>query len=149
MTEKDFNISIIKPVQFSLATSKIAVENATDARAKEFAGFELAETTVLLSVLKDLETILPEMDETARTAFNEIESQEVGAEFDRLYIKAQLQTHRLLRDLTEEYIKQAPGDHLIVDELQTRHIAALALVMFKEHVAITERLSKELSGESE
>jgi putative membrane protein len=63
-----------------------------------------------------------------------------------LYIRAQLKNHRLLRDLTEDYLKEAPTNHLDKEESQGKHLATLALTVFNEHVAITERISKELAG---
>jgi hypothetical protein len=55
-----------------------------------------------------------------------------------------------LRDLTEDYLNEAPTDHLDKEELQGRHLATLALAAFEEHVAITERINKELAdGETE
>jgi putative membrane protein len=86
MTEKDFNNSVIVPVQFSLATSKIAVDKARNKNVKEFAGFELAEAIAVTSILKDLGTMIPEMNEEAKTAFTEIESNEEGIGFDKIYI---------------------------------------------------------------
>ena len=130
MTEKEFNNSLMEPIQFSLATSKIAVDKASNKNVKEFAGFELEEVTVITSVLKDLGTMIPEMNEETRTAFTEIESNAPGLDFDKLYIKAQLKNHRLLRDITEDYLKEAPVKNLDKEESQARHLAALALTVF-------------------
>jgi len=147
MTEKEFNNSLMKAVQFSQATSKIASGKAGNKNVQEFAGFELEETTVITSVLKDLGTIIPEMDEEAKISFNEIESCEPGKAFDELYIRAQLKNHRLLRDLTEDYLKEAPTGNLDKEETHGKHLAMLALTVFNEHVAITERINKELTNE--
>jgi putative membrane protein len=148
MTEKEFNTSVVAPVQLSLATSKIAVDNATAKNVKEFAGFELAESIALTTILKDLGTLIPAMEEKDKAAFAEIESAEAGMEFDKLYIKVQLNNHRMLRDLSEEYLKEAPTENLDNEESTGKHLAILALTVFNEHVAITERIDRELTGGS-
>ena len=147
MTEKEFNNSLMKTVQFSLAISKVAVGKASNKNVKEFAGFELEETTVITSVLKDLGTIIPEMDEEANASFTEIESNEAGIAFDKIYIQAQLKNHRFLRDFTEDYLKEVPTGNLDNEESNSKHVAMLALTLFNEHVAITERINKELGNE--
>jgi len=148
MTEKEFNINLAVPVQFSLATSKIAAEKAVNKNVKEFAGFELAEATALTTVMKDLGTILPEMDIDSKATFAEIEGA-TGDQLDQLYIRAQVKNHRLLRNLAEDYLETAPVDKLDEAESHSKHLATILLVIFEEHIAVTERISNELgTGEN-
>ena len=147
MTEKEFHDSLVAPVQFSMSASKIAVDRATNNRVKEFAGFELAETTAITAVLKTMETIFPEMDEETKKSFGIIESTAAGDEFDKLYLQSQLKNHRLLRDLTEDYLNEAPTDQLDKIEAEDKLIATLILPFFEEHVTIIERLGKKLGIE--
>lgn len=146
MTEQEFNNSLMAPIQFSMASSKIAVEKATNINVKEFAGFELTETVALTSALKTLQTLLPEMTEESKAAFTEIESAEANV-FDKLYMAAQQKNHRMLRDLTEDYLNDAPIAKLDKDESQNKLLATIILPFFEEHVAITHRLCKELGVE--
>jgi len=147
MTEKEFNSRLMAPAQLSLATSKIAIEKIQNSSAKEFAGFELAETTAITTVLKSIGVLAPEMDEESKSIFSKIESAVLGPEFDKLYIESQLKNHQLLRDLTEDYLNEAPSGNLDQEESQGKYLATLALTMFNEHVTITERISKELQGD--
>ena len=143
MTELEFNNSLMAQVQLSLATSKIAVDKAANEFVKSFSGFELSETTALASVLKDSGTLIAPMEEETKNLFTEIESTETGTKFDLLYLEAQLKNHQQLRDLTEDYLNDAPANNLDVVEVQGKHIATLVLPAFEEHINMIERLQKE------
>jgi len=146
MTEREFNASLIGPVQFSLATSRIAVDKATNEKVKEFATFELAETVALTKVLTELGTVIPITDENTKVEFTEIESAEKGITFDKRYMKSQVANHKLLRDLTEEYLKEAPADNLDKEEVKQKHLAILVLTIFNQHIAIAENVDIALSN---
>ncbi len=143
--EKEFRMGVIGPAELSLATSQIAVGKATNKDAKEFAGFELTEAIAVTSVLKDLGTPVPPMDAKAKATLNKIKTAKPGMDFDKAYIQAQLENHEFLRDLAQNYLKNAAGKTGAAEN-QTRHLATLALAVFKEHVAITSRILGELKG---
>jgi putative membrane protein len=146
MTEKEFNESLIGPVQFSLATSRIAVDKATNEKVKEFATFELAEAVAVTKVLTDLGIVIPVTDENTKAEFTEIESAEKGIAFDKQYMKSQVTNHKLLRDLTEEYLKEAPSENLDKEEAEEKHLAILLLTIFNQHIAIAEKIAGELNN---
>ncbi|TSJ36352.1 DUF4142 domain-containing protein [Mucilaginibacter corticis] len=142
--EKEFRMGVIGPAELSLATSQIAVNKATNKNAKEFAGFELGEAIAVTGVLKDLGTPVPAMDAKAKATLEKIKSTPAGPEFDKVYIQAQLENHEFLRDLAQNYISK--GKMAGAAENQGRHLATLSLAVFKEHVAITSRILKELGA---
>lgn len=142
-TEADFRNGVIGPAELSLATSKIAVEKATNEHAKIFAGYELAEAIAVTKVLRELGTAVPEMDEKAKATLSKIESAS-GAEFDIAYIQAQLENHEYLRDLAEGFLANSSNDD--VAEMHGRHLATLSHAVFVEHVDITSRILSELKG---
>lgn len=142
--EKAFRMGVIGPAELSLATSQIAVNKATNKNAKEFAGFELGEAIAVTGVLKDLGTPVPPMTAKAKATLEKIKSTPAGAEFDKVYIQAQLENHEFLRDLAQSYISK--GKLAGAAENQGRHLATLSLAVFKEHVAITSRILKELGA---
>lgn len=142
--EKEFRMGVIGPAELSLATSQIAIGKATNKNAKEFAGFELGEAIAVTGVLKDLGTPVPPMDAKAKATLEKIKSTPAGPEFDKAYIKAQLENHEFLRDLAQNYISK--GKMAGAAENQGRHLATLSLAVFKEHVAITSRILKELGA---
>ena len=143
-TEKEFRQGVIGPAELSLITSQIAVNKATDKYAKEFAGFELEEAKAVTSVLKDLGTPVPAMNAKAQATLTKIKTS-TGAAFDKAYIQAQLENHEFLRDLAQNYLKNSAGKTSPA-ESQTRHLATLALAVFKEHVALTKQILGELKG---
>ncbi|SEP81880.1 putative membrane protein [Devosia sp. YR412] len=144
-TEADFRNGVIGPAELSLATSKIAVEKATNEHAKIFAGYELAEAMAVTEVLRDLGTEVPEMDEKAKATLAKIEAAS-GADFDIAYIQAQLENHEYLRDLAEGFLANSSADNTDMAEMHGRHLATLSHAVFKEHVDITTRILAELKA---
>lgn len=142
--EKEFRMKVLGPAELSLATSQIAVSKATQKNAKEFAGFELTEAIAVTGVLKDLGTPIPAMDAKAKATLAKIKTTPAGSAFDKAYIAAQLENHEFLRDLAQDYLGK--GKMAGAAESQTRHLATLALAVFKEHVAITKRILGELGS---
>lgn len=143
-SETEFRMGVIGPAELSLATSKIASEKASQKNTKEFAGFELTEAIAVTSVLKDLGTPVPPMNTKAKAILEKIKNMPSGNEFDKIYIKAQLENHEFLRDLAQNYLNKSK-DKTTAAESQGRHLATLALANFKEHVAMTQRILAELN----
>lgn len=141
---KEFGMAVIGRAELSLVTSKIAVDRASKADAKEFAGFELTEAIAVTTVLKDLGTPIPTMTAKAKATLEKIKNAPAGPEFDKAYIAAQLENHEELRDLTQAYLGHPAPPTSNMAESQGRHLGTLSLAVFKEHVAITQRISKEL-----
>ena len=144
MNEKEFRTKVLGPAELSIATSQIAVDRATNKNAKEFAGFELIEAIAVTKVLKDLGTEVPPMDSKSKVTLDKIKNTAKGLEFDKAYIIAQLKNHEFLKDLAENYLKNSSDIKGNVAEMHGRNLATLALATFKEHVAITKRISEEL-----
>ena len=144
-SEAIFRKGVIGPAELSLAASKLAVDKATQANAKEFAGFELTEAIAVTTVLKDLGTPVPEPDAKAKETLETLQSAAKGADFDKAYIKAQLENHEFLRDHAMAYLKNASADTSDAGK-QGQHLATLALATFKEHVAICQRIATELGA---
>lgn len=145
-SEELFRLGVIGPAELSLAASQLGVEKATRADVKEFAGFELTEAVAVTSVLKELGTPVPAPDAKAKATLEKLKSANKGAEFDRAFISAQLENHEFLRDHAMDYLKRNTGSKSGAADLQTQHLATLALATFKEHVAITKRISGELKA---
>ena len=132
-TEKQFRMGVIGPAMLSLVTSQIAVDKATSPAAMEFANFELREAIGVLEVLKSLKTPAPPMNATAKATLAKIKNTPKGAEFDKVYMTAQLANHEFLRDLANSYLANSKG-HTSMAEMHGRHLATLTLGVFKEHV---------------
>ncbi|MVN86243.1 DUF4142 domain-containing protein [Deinococcus sp. HMF7620] len=146
LTERDFRLGVIGPAELSLITSRIAVSRATQANAKEFAGFELREAVAVTTVLKELGTPVPPMDAKAKATLTKIQSAAPGREFDLAYITAQHENHIFLRDLATAYLSNTVPNEKTFAEQQGRHLATLALNQFTEHVELTARILRELQS---
>ena len=141
-----FYTAVLPRAEMSLSTSQLAVEKATNRNAHEFAGFELAEAITVNMVLKDILTSVPPTDKSTEMALIEkMKGIAKGAAFDRAYIGFQLENHEYLRDLADAYLANSAG---ATDpaEKQGRHLGAVMLGVFKEHVAICKRISAELKA---
>ncbi len=145
---KEFSMAVMSRAELSLVTSKIAVDRASKADAKEFAGFELTEAIAITTVLKELGTPVPTMTPKAKATLDKISNSSAGAEFDKAYIQAQYENHVELRDLTQSYLGQSAPPKSDMAENQGRHLGTVALATFKEHVMITHRILGELQGEA-
>lgn len=142
-TEADFRNGVIGPASLSLIVSEMAVSKATNAKALEFAKFELREAIGVTTVLKGLGTVVPPMDASAIATLKKIKNAKKGVEFDKAYIKAQLSNHEFLRDLATSYLANSTGASL-VEEMHGRNLAMLALGQFKDHVVLTKDIMKML-----
>lgn len=142
-TSAQYYMGVIPRAELSLATSQMGVDKATAKNAHEFAGFELGEAITVNMVLKDLGTTAPAMDAPAMATVEKIKTAAKGAAFDRAYIAFQLENHESLRDLADAYLHNSAGASDPAEK-QGRHLAALMLAVFKEHVAICKRISAEL-----
>ena len=142
-TEKEFRMGVIGPATLSLETSQIAITKATNAKAKEFANFELREAIAVTSVLKGLGTPVPPMDAQAKATLKKIKDTPKGAAFDKAYIMAQTANHEFLRDLATSYLKNSAAA-TGMPEMHGRNLATLSLATFKEHVVITKDIAQAL-----
>ena len=139
-----FYSAVIPRAEMSLSTSHLGVEKATNRNAHEFAGFELAEAIGVNMVLKDTLMGTVPYDMAAEMALIEkMKGTTKGAAFDRAYIAFQLENHQARHDLADAYLANSAG---ATDpaEKQGRHLGALMLGNFKEHIAICKRISAEL-----
>ena len=143
-THRQFATGVIGPAELSLVTSQIAVDRATKADAREFAGFELTEAIAVTNVLKQLGTPVPPMDAKAQATLEKIRSSSNGVQFDQAYIDAQYENHVFLRDLATAYLTNSSSAPADMAEMQGRHLATLTLATFKEHTMITQRIASEL-----
>lgn len=124
----------------SLATSRLAVKMASADMVKLFAKFEVAEQETIADILKSMETDKAEgalkvptdaevetmLDPPAKEALATLKRLN-GAGFDKAYVAAQLDGHKKLLAIQEDYLKIGQNrEHLSV--------AKLARSMINEHI---------------
>ena len=143
----------------ALESSRIAMNKVRNEDLKRFANFEVQEQTTLSEVLRSMmepaataatgstasgqagqpsATTMPpmQMDAGARDMMQKMQNQQAGAEFDKMYLEAQLQGHRDLLQVQEPYLQSNPQnrEHMNVAKMARGHI--------REHIAMLEEMQK-------
>lgn len=131
----------------SLATSRVAEEKASEAMVKAFAKWEVAEQETIGDILKtmegagkaegalkppSIEDVEAMLDAEGKASLEKLKSLS-GADFDKAYVTAQLDGHKKLLVIQENYLKAGQNrEHLSV--------AKLARGQIKEHIEHLEML---------
>jgi len=134
----------------SLATSRVALATATDAKVKQFAKWEVAEQETIADILKSMEDASGKaegalhapteaetdamLDEEGKKKLADLKTM-AGADFDKAYLAEQLAGHKKLLQIQEDYLKVGQNrEHLSVTKLARGQIT--------EHIEILELLPK-------
>jgi putative membrane protein len=138
----------------ALESSRIAMNKVRNDDLKQFANFEVQEQTTLSEVLRSMmdpgataatgsasnqssqSGMAMQMDASARDMMQKMQNQQAGAEFDKMYLEAQLQGHRDLLQVQERYLQSNPQnrEHMNVAKMARGHI--------REHIAMLEEMQK-------
>lgn len=123
----------------ALETSRIALQKARDPGVKQFAQFEVEEQTTLAGVL---ETVDPSYgaakpDARAGDMLRVLAAMAPGPDFDKAYVKGQIEGHRTLMQIQEDYLKTGSNRERVT-------IAKLARGMIREHLALLEHIQASL-----
>jgi putative membrane protein len=135
----------------SLVLSRIAEPKVKHAMLKQFAGFEIAEQETIADILKSMKMpgasptgtvtaptdaeLMGNLDSAGKTSVEKMRAMKAGADFDKAYIKAQVEGHRKLLEIQEAYLSKP-------DTADETHVAKLARGMIKEHLALLADLEK-------
>jgi putative membrane protein len=134
----------------SLLLSRTALPKVSHPLLKQFAQFEIAEQETVADVLTAIKTnaaptgtiqaptdaeLMQNLDDAGKASVEKLRAQHPGAQFDRDYIRYQVEGHRKLLDIQEVYLK-AP------DNLDQTNVAKLARGMIKEHLTLLADMEK-------
>ncbi len=143
----------------AMESSRIAMNKVRNEDLKRFANFEVQEQTTLSEVLHSMmepaataatgsaasgsqssSMSMPamQMDAGARDMMQKMQKQQAGAEFDKMYLEAQLQGHRDLLQVQERYLQSNPQNR------EHRNVAKMARGHISEHIAMLEEMQKTL-----
>jgi len=139
----------------AMESSRMAMNKIRNDDLKRFANFEVQEQTTLSEVLRSMmdpgataatgsastqsgQSAMPamQMDASDRDVMQKMQNQQAGAEFDKMYLEAQLQGHRDLLQVQERYLQSNPQnrEHMNVAKMARGHI--------REHIAMLEEMQK-------
>jgi putative membrane protein len=134
----------------SLLLSRAAKSKVTHPMLKQFVDFEIAEQETVADALKAIQTnaapsgsipspsdadLMQNLDDAGKASVEKLRALKAGFEFDRDYIRYEIEGHRKLLDIQEVYLK-AP------DNLDQTNVAKLAQGMIKEHLTLLADLDK-------
>ncbi|WP_426232189.1 DUF4142 domain-containing protein [Pararhizobium sp. DWP3-4] len=131
-TEKKHADDTKKVGSLSLASSRVAVEQASDPMVKAFAKWEVAEQETIADVLKSMEMgdkaegalkppseseVQAMLDAEGKASLDKLKSAS-GKDFDKAYVTGQLDGHTKLLRIQEDYLKVGQNrEHLGVTKL--------------------------------
>jgi predicted outer membrane protein len=150
-SEKKHVTETKKVGSLSLASSRLAASKANDPMVKMFAGWEVSEQETIADIFKSMEAggtaegalkppsedeVMQMLDADGKAAMDKLNAAS-GAEFDKAYVTAQLDGHRKLLTIQEDYLKVGKNrEHLSVTKLARGQI--------KEHVDHLDMLKSKL-----
>lgn len=142
----------------ALESSRIAMNKVRSEDLKRFANFEVQEQTTLSEVLHSMmeraataatgstgsqstpsnTSMSMQMDASIRDMMQKMQNQQSGAEFDKMYLQAQLGGHRDLLQVQEQYLQSNPQNR------EHTNVAKMAGGHIREHIALLEEMQKTL-----
>jgi putative membrane protein len=140
----------------ALETSKIALQKAQNADVKMFAKFESDEQQGLAEVLRSMQEpatassgsaadttasagAAPQTDAKHREMVQKLQQASAGAAFDKEYLQGQLQGHRELLQIQDNFIKSGSRNREAVN------VAKLARGRIQEHIELIQSIEKDMS----
>jgi predicted outer membrane protein len=138
----------------SLQQANFALSKAQNPRIKQFAEFEVAEQNTLQDILhsfadpastasttqgaQQAAATAPELPPADAAAMEKLSKAQGGAAFDRDFVAMQIDGHRKLLSLQEQYLKASSGNR------ETMNLAKLARGQIQEHLTLLQAMQKEL-----
>ncbi len=137
----------------SLIVSRIALGKVKHPMAKQFAEFETAEQDTIADILKgkmmpdmkptgdvkaptDAE-VMGNLDAKGKEMAEKMKAMKAGPDFDKTYIKAQVEGHHELLVIQDTYLK-------VADDADETNVAKLAKGMIKEHLVLLGEIEKKV-----
>lgn len=127
-------------------TSELALHKATHPKVKQFAGFEIAEQTAMAQVLTNQPSPPPAPLGDKHAAVLKGLQDASGAEFDRAYVKAQIEGHAELLTIQDAFTLGKGQDTASLLATDTAHIATLAKAMIQMHLTLLKDLNDAVRG---
>lgn len=131
-TEQDYGMQTGMTGAVALRTSEIAVRQASNPMVKSFAESEVMEQSTLSKVLMEHSQMAgrplppPQPDPAMAGMITQLQAAR-GADFDRMYIRGQIDGHEKLLTIQENYIRSGRNAHL-------KHVAMLARGHIMDHL---------------
>ena len=127
-------------------TSELALQKAANPKVKQFANLEVMEQTAMAQVLTLQASPPPaRLDEKHAAVLKELQGAS-GAEFDKAYVKAQIEGHSELLTIQDAYTIGRGQDTVAMLSNDTARIATLAKAAIQTHLTMLKDLNEVLRG---
>lgn len=128
-------------------TSELALEKSANPKVKQFANLEVMEQTAMAQALTMQASPPPvRLDERHAAVLKELQGVS-GAEFDKAYVKAQVEGHAELLTIQDAYtIGRGQGGTAAMLSDDTARIATLAKAAIQTHLTMLKELNDVLRG---
>jgi putative membrane protein len=121
----------------ALATSKIAHKKAQNAWVKRFAQYEIAEQETVAEILTASGVAPAKMSDKHAAAIKKLDEAKADAAFERDYVAAQVDGHKELLKIQEDYIASGKDKNHV-------NMAKLARGQIKEHIDLLTTIYADL-----
>jgi putative membrane protein len=135
--EKEHAMQTLAVGNVSLETAEMAEEKAQNARVKRFARYEVAEQTTIADILKSMGASPPKLTEKQAAIVAKTKAAKPGPSFDGDFLANQLDGHKELLKIQENYIDKGKDEAAV-------NLSKLARAQIKEHIDLIETIQKDL-----
>lgn len=122
-------------------SSELAMQKASNAKVKQFAGFEVAKQTAIAQALTSQQVpAAVALGDKQAAALKTLQGAS-GADFDKAYIAAQIEGHSELLGVQDAFLQGKGQDTASLLASDTAHIATLAKAVIQMHLAMLKDLN--------
>jgi putative membrane protein len=138
----EYRIAVLSKMTLSMLASQLALAKGDNKYTKEFAGFELIEAIAVTEVMQEICIQKNEITVQDQGFLSELEKLH-GRNFDKMYMKLELENHLLLKNLTELFLSGSSAGKFAPDA-ETRRLAKMILLTLNEHIDSSGKIYSEL-----
>ncbi len=123
----------------AMETSRIARQKAQNAWVKKFAEYEVAEQETIAEVLKSNGATPAKMTEKHAAMVKKLQDAQAGPAFDQEYLMGQLEGHRELLKIQEDYLSEGKNKHHM-------DVTKVARGQIREHIDMLQTIQKDMKS---
>jgi putative membrane protein len=135
--EKDHAMQTLAVGTVALETATMAEDKAQNAWVKRFARYEAAEQTTIADILKKMGASPPKLSEKQAAIVAKTKEAKPGPSFDAEFLANQLDGHKELLKIQENYIDKGKDEAAV-------NLSKLARAQIKEHIDLIQTIQKDL-----
>lgn len=144
--EDDYKRMTLMVGALAKQASELAAQKAANPKVKQFAGFEVSEQTALAQALTGQQSPpAPPLGDKHAASLTSLQGVS-GADFDKAYIKAQIEGHAELLGIQDAFLLGKGQDTASLLASDTARMATLAKAVIQMHMAMLKDLNDTVRG---